>query len=307
MKTHRQELQTHAAKKGAHQHSPLEPRPQGLPYHGQPLEASLRTQLEPRFGHTFADVRVHADEQADQLTDHFGARAFTVGNDIFFKSGAFTPDLSEGQHLIAHELAHVVQQDRFGMPRDPHGILETSHRSDAPEIEARAAADAVVTGNTVSLSSAPSAVISRDDDDKPGFSAQALPPQLQYGFGLGGGNGNANLGLGGLGLEYRRGLFHGEANLGYGGSAGLNLGIGAPLSPWIMDVNHDMGQASNAINSISNGGGLTGENLSGLGGLGVLGDIAGADKPSPYPFGLGLQFSHSADEDRVMLGAGLNF
>ncbi len=268
---------------------------------GQPLEPSLRAALEPRFGHSFERVRVHADAEADRLSRESAARALTHGNDVFFRLGEYAPGTPEGQHLLAHELAHVVQRDRFGAP----GNLETSRANDASEVEARAAADAVVAGGTPSFSSAPTAGISRDDDER-GLSFQALPPRLQYGFGLGGGSGNANLSLGGLGLEYQRGMFHGETNLGYGGSAGLNLGVGAPLQPWLMDVNRDMGQASGAINSIMNGG-LMGPNLSGLGGLGTLGDVAAAGKPSPYSWGAGLQLSHSSDEDRVMLGAGVNF
>jgi hypothetical protein len=68
-----------------------------------------------------------------------------------------------------------------------------------------------------------------------------------------------------------------------------------------MDVNRDMAGASGSINSLMNGGGLM-PNLPGLAGLGTLGDVYAAGKPSPYNWGVGLQLSHSDEENRAMLG-----
>lgn len=77
---------------------------------GEPLQAGAREFFEPRFGHDFSGVRVHADEQAAASSQALNARAYTVGSEIYFDAGQYSPATNEGQHLLAHELAHVVQQ-----------------------------------------------------------------------------------------------------------------------------------------------------------------------------------------------------
>jgi len=77
---------------------------------GQPLPPATRGFLEPRFGHDFGAVRIHADPAAGALAQRLQARAFTTGHHVFFAPGEFQPDASAGKRLIAHELAHVVQQ-----------------------------------------------------------------------------------------------------------------------------------------------------------------------------------------------------
>jgi len=77
---------------------------------GQPLDASTREFMELRFGHDFARVRVHADGEATHAAHAVRARAFTIGRDIVFGSGEYAPGTPEGKRLLAHELAHVVQQ-----------------------------------------------------------------------------------------------------------------------------------------------------------------------------------------------------
>ncbi|UCF91848.1 MAG: DUF4157 domain-containing protein [Desulfobacterales bacterium] len=77
---------------------------------GQPLPASERAFFEPRFGHDFSSVRVHADGQAAHLAQAVNARAFTLGSDVFFGQSQYAPQSSEGRRLLAHELTHVVQQ-----------------------------------------------------------------------------------------------------------------------------------------------------------------------------------------------------
>lgn len=79
---------------------------------GQALPADTREFFERRFGHDFADVRVHADGSNDQSAQGVGARAYTAGEDITFASGHYQPWTRQGKHLLAHELAHVVQQSR---------------------------------------------------------------------------------------------------------------------------------------------------------------------------------------------------
>jgi len=66
--------------------------------------------MEPRFGHDFSRVRVHADASAAEAAHGVNAQAFTVGNDIVFGAGRYHPSTSQGKLLLAHELTHVVQQ-----------------------------------------------------------------------------------------------------------------------------------------------------------------------------------------------------
>lgn len=77
---------------------------------GMSLPVPSRRDLEAALHHDFAGVRVHADGQAASDTRRLGARAFTVGHDVFFAPGAYAPATREGRKLIAHELTHVVQQ-----------------------------------------------------------------------------------------------------------------------------------------------------------------------------------------------------
>ncbi|WP_431272989.1 DUF4157 domain-containing protein [Variovorax ureilyticus] len=77
---------------------------------GRQLPADVRGRMEPVFGTSFADVRLHADEKGAQLSEQLNAHAFTVGRHVAFGAGEFRPGTIEGDALIAHELAHVVQQ-----------------------------------------------------------------------------------------------------------------------------------------------------------------------------------------------------
>jgi hypothetical protein len=86
---------------------------------GTPLEAATRSLMEGAFGADLSTVRVHADGRAGALCDRVRAQAFTIGADIFFRRGR--PDTSQpaGRHLLAHELAHVVQRS------SPHAVRRT--------------------------------------------------------------------------------------------------------------------------------------------------------------------------------------
>jgi hypothetical protein len=77
---------------------------------GRPLDASTRAFMESRFGHDFSEVRVHADNRSEESAKQIGALAYTVGKDIVFRKGQYSPDTLEGRRLLAHELTHVVQQ-----------------------------------------------------------------------------------------------------------------------------------------------------------------------------------------------------
>ncbi|KIG17886.1 hypothetical protein DB30_02509 [Enhygromyxa salina] len=77
---------------------------------GQPLPDSARSYFEPRFNADFGDVRVHQGAEASSLSNNLGARAFTVGRDLFFGSGQLDYNSERGRHLVAHELTHTIQQ-----------------------------------------------------------------------------------------------------------------------------------------------------------------------------------------------------
>jgi hypothetical protein len=83
---------------------------------GQPLNNATRAFMEPRFGHDFSRVRVHTDNKAANAARAVEARAYTSGRDIVFGSGEYVPQHSERQQLLAHELAHVVQQGQTSQP-----------------------------------------------------------------------------------------------------------------------------------------------------------------------------------------------
>ncbi|WP_222620708.1 DUF4157 domain-containing protein [Sphaerospermopsis sp. LEGE 00249] len=79
---------------------------------GQPLGDNIREPMEQAFGADFGGVKVHTDSHSDGLNRSIQARAFTTGQDIFFRQGEYNPGSRGGQELLAHELTHVVQQNR---------------------------------------------------------------------------------------------------------------------------------------------------------------------------------------------------
>lgn len=88
---------------------------------GTPIPGPLRRDMEMRFGRPFAHVRVHTDETSSALTRQLKARAFTVGDDIFFRRGELSAGTG-GRRLLAHELTHVLQQsDGSLVQRAPAG------------------------------------------------------------------------------------------------------------------------------------------------------------------------------------------
>ncbi|HKE77239.1 MAG TPA: DUF4157 domain-containing protein [Acidimicrobiales bacterium] len=81
---------------------------------GRPLDAAVRAPMEAAYGRDFSAVRVHTGAGAGELAGRMGARAFTVGPDIAFLPGEYDPGSLVGDALIAHELAHVGQQEAGG-------------------------------------------------------------------------------------------------------------------------------------------------------------------------------------------------
>ncbi|HEY9651606.1 MAG TPA: DUF4157 domain-containing protein [Coleofasciculaceae cyanobacterium] len=86
---------------------------------GQPLADNIRKPMEQSFGADFSGVKVHTDSRADQLNQSIQARAFTTGQDIFFRQGNYNPGSQDGQELVAHELTHVVQQSGGAIQQKP--------------------------------------------------------------------------------------------------------------------------------------------------------------------------------------------
>lgn len=82
--------------------------------YGQKLPSDTESSMSERFGTGFQDVKIHHDTKSNHLNRKLNARAFTTGNNIFFKTGEYNPKTYEGKKLLAHELTHVVQQKGKG-------------------------------------------------------------------------------------------------------------------------------------------------------------------------------------------------
>lgn len=116
---------------------------------GEGLPAELRGSFEESLGIGLGGVRVHTDGASAEAADALGARAFARGSDVHFGAGQYRPDDPFGQHLLAHEVAHTVQQG--GAPAGVQEKLEVSSPADPAEHEADHAADAMVAGKSASV------------------------------------------------------------------------------------------------------------------------------------------------------------
>ncbi|EHK63462.1 DUF4157 domain-containing protein [Achromobacter arsenitoxydans] len=105
---------------------------------GRPLDASTRAFMEPRFGQDFRQVRLHTDAEAVRSANAVQARAYTVGHHVVLGAGEYAPGTSAGRALLAHELAHVVQQSSMTsgsamlLQREPSGPTYGNLPRDAP-------------------------------------------------------------------------------------------------------------------------------------------------------------------------------
>ena len=129
---------------------------------GSALPTSLQRKFEGSLGVDLSSVRVHTGEASNTAAHAVSAKAYTTGQNIHFGAGQYDPSSEGGQHLIAHEVAHTVQQ-RGGSPTRQHK-LEVSAPQDASEHEADRAADAMVTGAPAQVTGG-GAAISRDKDE----------------------------------------------------------------------------------------------------------------------------------------------
>jgi len=116
---------------------------------GQPLDKAARSFFEPRFGHDFSQVRVHADHTAAASAKAVHALAYTVGSNVVFGAGHYAPTSGEGRRLLAHELTHVVQQGTAG--QDLQKLALDSNLDGPSEREAESNSRTVVSGGSVSV------------------------------------------------------------------------------------------------------------------------------------------------------------
>ncbi len=117
---------------------------------GEPLDAGARAFMEPRFGHDLSRVRVHTDAKAAESARAVNAVAFTVGDDLVFASGEYNPQSSAGRRLLAHELAHVIQQRGMQSAGVQHR-LRVGSEADPAELEADAMAERSLSSDATTL------------------------------------------------------------------------------------------------------------------------------------------------------------
>jgi hypothetical protein len=121
---------------------------------GQTLPEPIQRKFESSLGSDLSSVRIHTGSESAAAAHAVGARAYTTGQDIHFAAGQYDPTSAAGQHLLAHEVAHTVQQ--AGGARGAQYKLEVSSPGDALEAEADRVADSMVTGAATSVTGAPS-------------------------------------------------------------------------------------------------------------------------------------------------------
>lgn len=139
---------------------------------GKPLDAAVHRAFEPRFGHDFSGVRVHSDAEAAASARALHANAYTLGQHIAFDTGKYEPQTREGRKLIAHELAHTVQQKHGG---SDSGRLSLGESTDHSETEADRVSEAIQDG-PVSIGSRRPLSVQRQMN--PATPANAVPANL---------------------------------------------------------------------------------------------------------------------------------
>ncbi len=136
---------------------------------GQSLDRSSQVEMRNRFGYDFSRVRIHTDTQAADSARALQARAYTAGDDVVFATGRFSPHTPQGKALLAHELAHVVQQEPA-----PSGESRGAPSVEEVEDEAHDAASKVTAGAAPRIARAvPAGSLLRQGDS-------SLPPVPNY-------------------------------------------------------------------------------------------------------------------------------
>jgi hypothetical protein len=116
---------------------------------GQPLDRATRAAMEDHFGRDLGPVRIHTDARAAESARAVDALAYTVGRHVVFGSSLYAPRTDAGRHLLAHELAHVVQQDG---PSPSTEAIAIGRADDPAEAAAQGAANAALAGQPARLS-----------------------------------------------------------------------------------------------------------------------------------------------------------
>ena len=138
---------------------------------GQALPGAIQRRFEASLGADLSSVRIHTGPESAAAAGAVGARAYATGQDIHFAAGAYQPDDPFGMHLLAHEVAHTVQQ--AGGPATRQHKLEVSAPSDRAEVEADRAADAMVAGARFALSGAAPTLAREAAPTAPGAPAES--------------------------------------------------------------------------------------------------------------------------------------
>jgi hypothetical protein len=138
----------------------------------------VRKVLEPRFGHSFANVKVYSDAQAAQIASDLDAKAFTVGENIAFNKGRYAPEDPVGLRLLSHELVHTMQQGpvRGKLPDQ----LEVSQVGDASEHQARASSTAHQPPPTAHSSGPAVQLEGEEEEPGPIASPASVQPGVSY-------------------------------------------------------------------------------------------------------------------------------
>ncbi|MGB9370104.1 MAG: DUF4157 domain-containing protein [Xanthobacteraceae bacterium] len=140
---------------------------------GQPLAPTIRADMESRFGHDFGGVRIHVGGDAVASAQAINAKAYTIGSNIAFARGQYAPEGPAGRTLLAHELAHVVQQSRGG----PAPSLSSNS---ALEAEAAQAATAATHGHgAIQVSGASGVGVAREENTSLPWWKRKLNPLYQ--------------------------------------------------------------------------------------------------------------------------------
>lgn len=128
---------------------------------GQPLNSAMRDFMEPRFGRDFGVVRVHDDAKAAESAQAVNALAYTVGHHIVFGAGQYASGSSAARQTLAHELTHVIQQERASQHLPDK--LEITEQHEPTEKEADAASKAILTGDGMLATQTGKLKLSRQD------------------------------------------------------------------------------------------------------------------------------------------------
>jgi len=138
---------------------------------GRPLDRATRNFFEPRFGRDLSNVRIHADDRASESARSVNAHAYTVNQHVVFGAGRYQPGHNEGRRLLAHELAHTVQQGGVSSAPVSHGGLTVGATNDNFERQAGAVAERMGKNNaqpdhsqSSNLGGIPRTVLQRDGD-----------------------------------------------------------------------------------------------------------------------------------------------